>query len=303
MSSPIRCEGLTKKFGKAAAIDDLSLEVAAGSIYALIGPNGAGKTTLIKMMVNILRPSAGSCFVLDKDTRKLSPEELAQIGYVSENQEMPEWMTVGYFMSYLKPFYATWDDGLASELLREFELPVERKLGRLSRGMKMKAALASSLAYRPKLIILDEPFTGLDALVREEFVRGLLDRAAETTILISSHDLGEVESFASHVGFLSEGRLQCSEETTELYGRFREIEVTLNRESTTRVEEWPKTWWMGEKSDSLVRFVDSEFDRERTPAAIARCFPSVANVMERPMSLRDIFVAMARERQAVRRPK
>ena len=228
MSSPIRCEGLTKKFGKVAAVDGLKLEVAEGSIYALIGPNGAGKTTLIKMLVNILRPDSGNCFVLDKNTRKLSPEEVAQIGYVSENQEMPEWMTVGYYMSYLKPFYATWDDGLASELLHEFELPVDRKLGQLSRGMKMKAALASSLAYRPKLIILDEPFNGLDAMVRDEFIQGLLGRAADTTIFVSSHDLGEVESFASHVGFLNEGKLQCSEETHRLYGRFREIEVSLS---------------------------------------------------------------------------
>ena len=117
---------------------------------------------------------------------------------------MPEWMTVGYFLAYLKPFYPTWDDARAEELLRQFDLPRDRKLKHLSRGMKMKAALASSLAYRPKLIVLDEPFSGLDPLVRDEFIEGLLESAGEATILISSHDLAEIESFASHVGYLDE---------------------------------------------------------------------------------------------------
>ena len=121
--------------------------------------------------------------MLGIDSRRLGPREFAQIGYVSENQEMPEWMTVEYFLAYLQPFYPTWDDARAKELLRQFDLPLDRKLRHLSRGMRMKAALASSLAYRPKLIVLDEPFTGLDPLVRDEFIEGLLENAEETTIL------------------------------------------------------------------------------------------------------------------------
>src|SRR5271165_4517278 len=227
MSSPIQCEGLSKGFRRASAIEDLHLEVPDGSIYALVGPNGAGKTTLIKMLVNILRPTSGRCMVLDTDSRRLSPREFESIGYVSENQELPEWMTVEYFLAYLKPFYPTWDDALARDLMAEFQLPADRRLGHLSRGMKMKAALASSLAYHPRLVLLDEPFSGLDALVRQELIEGLLERAAETTILVSSHDLGEIESFASHVGYLDSGKLQFSEEITTLADRFREIEVTL----------------------------------------------------------------------------
>ena len=98
-------------------------------------------------------------------------------------------MTVDYFLAYLKPFYPSWDDTLATELIRELQLPRDRRLGQLSRGMQMKAALASSLAYHPRLILLDEPFSGLDPLVRDEFIEGLLERAAGTTILVSSHDL------------------------------------------------------------------------------------------------------------------
>ncbi len=137
-------------------------------------------------------------------------------------------MTVGYLMSYLKPFYPAWDDARASELLRQFDLPLDRKLKHLSRGMWMKTALASSLAYRPSLIVLDEPFTGLDPLVRDELIEGVLDAAEGATILISSHDLAEIETFASHIGYLDRGRLQFSEEMTSLAARFREIEITFN---------------------------------------------------------------------------
>jgi len=299
MSSPIRCEGVAKRFRRVAAVDGLELEVPEGSIYALIGPNGAGKTTLIKMLVNILQPSEGRCLVLDMDARRLAEREFEQIGYVSENQDLPEWMTVDYFLAYLKPFYRNWDDGLAAELIRDFQLPRDRRLGRLSRGMKMKAALTSSLAYHPRLILLDEPFSGLDPLVRDELIAGLLDRAADTTIFVSSHDLSEVESFASHVGFMDAGRLQCSEETTKLYERFREIEVTLGNIDRFP-SDWPDSWSKPRHSDAVVRFVDSRFDAALTLAAIAERFPGSTNVSLRPMSLREIFVSLAQAGRQLR---
>ncbi len=137
-------------------------------------------------------------------------------------------MTVEYLLAYLKPFYPTWDDARARQLVRQFDLPVDRQLRHLSRGMRMKIALASSLAYRPRLLIMDEPFSGLDPLVREDLIDGLLESAGETTILISSHDLGEIESFASHIGYLDRGRLQFSEEMASLTARFREVEVTVD---------------------------------------------------------------------------
>src|SRR5256884_2503358 len=141
-------------------------------------------------------------------------------------------------MNYLKPFYPQWDAERAQELLRQFELPRDRKIRNLSHGMRMKAALASSLAYRPRLIVLDEPFTGLDALVRDELIEGVLECADGATILISSHDLSEVESFASHIGYLDRGRLQFSEEMASLVDRFREIEITLANPSPSPIS-WP----------------------------------------------------------------
>jgi ABC-2 type transport system ATP-binding protein len=174
MNAPIRTRDLTKTFRRTLALSGLTFEVPEGSIYGLVGPNGAGKTTALKVLMNIHRPTSGTSEVLGVDSRRLAPAEFAQIGYVSENQEMPEWMTVQYYLDYLANFYAAWDRTLAANLLRQLHLPPDRKLRHLSRGMKMKAALASSLAYRPRLIVLDEPFTGLDALVRDELIEGLL---------------------------------------------------------------------------------------------------------------------------------
>jgi ABC-2 type transport system ATP-binding protein len=200
MSSAIQTENLVKKFRRVEALKGLNLQVPQGAIYALVGPNGAGKTTAIKILMNILEPTSGRAQILDADSTQLEGKAFTRIGYVSENQEMPLWMRVSSFLAYLRPFYPTWDRELENELVKKFELPLDRKLRHLSRGMRMKAALASVLAYHPKLIVLDEPFSGLDPLVRDELIESMLERAEEATVLISSHDLGEIESFASHVG-------------------------------------------------------------------------------------------------------
>jgi ABC-2 type transport system ATP-binding protein len=291
--SAIRTFNLSKKFRRAPVLTGLDLDVPEGSIYGLVGPNGAGKTTTIKVLMNILRPSGGRSEVLGADSRRLSPREFARIGYVSENQELPEWMTVGYFLEYLSNFYPTWDRALATELLRQFQLPRDRKLRHLSRGMKMKASLASSLAYRPQLVVLDEPFTGLDALVRDELIEGLLARAEGTTIFISSHDLAEIESFASHIGYLDQGRLRFSEELETLSARFREIVLTFGSPPALP-REWPGNWMAPESSAAVLRFVDTHFDPERTPAEVRSLFPGLRDMAVNAMPLRSIFVTLAK---------
>jgi ABC-2 type transport system ATP-binding protein len=263
------------------------------SVYGLVGPNGAGKSTTIKILMDARQPTEGMAEVFGRDSRKLSPEDFTQIGYVSENQQMPEWMTVEYFMNYLKPFYPDWSVARAQELLRQFELPSDRKIKNLSHGMRMKLALASSLAYTPRLIVLDEPFTGLDVLVRDELIEGVLECAEGATILISSHDLAEVESFASHIGYLDHGHLQFSEEMASLVDRFREVEITLANPSQS-IPSLPGTWLNTEQSAAVVRFVDTQFDRERTIAEVHRLFGNTHRISVSPMPLRAIFVTLAK---------
>lgn len=291
----IQTENLTRKFGWVNALDTVNLHVDEQSIYALVGPNGAGKTTLIKTLMNIIPPTSGRAQIMGQDSRHLRGAAFADIGYVSENQAMPDRMLLREFLDYLRPFYPRWDSNLASELLQQFELPLDRRLKHFSRGMRMKAALASSLAYHPRLIVLDEPFGGLDPLVRDELISAIIERAAEATVFISSHDLGEIESFASHVGYLDAGRLRFSEEINVLNERFRDVELTLEAPPTLPAD-LPSSWLQVTTAGRLVKFVESRFDPERTTAQIGTAFASVRQVSFNPMSLRSIFLATAKAR-------
>jgi len=291
MNAPLQTERLTKTFRHVDALLDLTLEVPEGAVFALVGPNGAGKTTAIKTLLNIHPPTSGRAEVLGVDSRSLGAAQLAPIGYVSENQQLPGWMTVGYLLSYRKAFYPAWSDEDAAELVRLYELPLDRKLSALSRGMRVKVALASSLAYRPRLIILDDPFSGLDVLVREQVIETILDRTPESTILLASHDLAEIETFASHIAYLNQGRLQFVEEMAGLFDRFRVVEVTLDR-PVELPRDWPQTWLNVERTPVVVRFTDSRFDNQLTDDEVRRCFPGVREVTARVMTLRAIVVAL-----------
>jgi ABC-2 type transport system ATP-binding protein len=294
MPSAIRTDQLTKRYRRLTALDRVNLDVSEGSVYALVGQNGAGKTTAIKILTNLIPASEGCAEILGTPSIKIRGTSYTQIGYVSENQDIPEWMKVGYLLEYLREFYPAWDLALEQSLVKQFELPLDRKIKALSRGMKMKLALASALAFHPRLIILDEPFGGLDPLVRDQLIEGLLERASESTIFISSHDLAEIESFASHVGYLEYGKLLFSEDMASLTTRFREIEITLDSDASLP-SALPDSWLQTKSAGPVVRFVDSRFDEQRTSSEIARVFGAVKDTQFRSLTLRAIFLAMARK--------
>jgi ABC-2 type transport system ATP-binding protein len=195
-------------------------------------------------------------------------------------------------LDYFRAFYPNWDRALEDQLVRQFELPLKRKLKDLSRGMKMKASFASSLAYRPSLVILDEPFSGLDPLVRDELIEGLIERAPETTIFLSSHDLAEIESFSSHVGYLQAGRLLFSEEMTTLANRFRDVTITLTAPSALPAN-LPASWLDPQTADCVLHFVQTNFN-EDSPRELAERFPSARDIACEPMTLRQIFLSIAK---------
>ena len=299
----IQVNKLWKKFGRTEAVRDLSFAVPEGSAFALIGANGAGKTTTIKVLMNIIEPTRGSASVLGVDSRKVSPRELAQIGYVSENQDMPEKLTVGEFLAYLRPFYPTWDRELEKSILGQLRLPLERKIGNLSHGMRMKMSLACALPFRPKLLVLDEPFSGLDPLVRDEFMEGLLEQAGEMTILISSHELGEIDGVATHVAFLDEGKLLFQESMSDLVGRFREVHVTLERVGDQNGKSnggvavtvpFPRDWLRVRTVGNVLSFVDSQFSEGDVGEQLRSLVGNVKTIDAQPMPLRSIFTTLAR---------
>jgi ABC-2 type transport system ATP-binding protein len=295
-SPAIEIRQLGKRYRGTTVLAPLDLIVPRGAILALIGPNGAGKSTLIKLLLNIVQPTQGEATVLGIPSTSLRGDAFTRIGYVSENQEMPEWMTVSALMAHLRPMYPHWDD---VELLEDLELPPEQKIKHLSRGMRMKTALASVLAFGPELLLMDEPFTGLDPAVRTELIQTLLDRihtedpANATTIVISSHDLDEVESFATHVGFLHGGRLLFAQPMESLLTRCREVTVTFENEVATNVSaKLPEGCVAAEASGAMLRFVDLRVNVQDHEGAIRVLMPDAVHVQSEPMNLRAIFLAL-----------
>jgi len=297
IGNAIEAEGLTRRFGRKLAVSGLSFRVPHGSLFALLGPNGAGKTTAIKLLMNLLEPTRGNVRVLGTDSTRLGPSELAQIGYVSENQRLPGWMTVAELLAYLRPLYPSWNEAFCRNLLGGFSLPLNEKIKNLSRGMKVKAALLSSLAYRPRLLVLDEPFSGLDPLVREELIRGVLEWAGEEswTVLISSQDVDEIERLADWVAFLDAGNLVLAEPVASLEARFRRVEVITGDEAPLPAA-LPAAWLHAAKAGRTVRFVDSRYSAA-SGEAIAAVFPNCAVTLF-PMSLREVFLTLARNRRS-----
>jgi ABC-2 type transport system ATP-binding protein len=257
-----------------------------------MGPNGAGKTTLIKLLMNLMSPSDGRIMMLGGPGCRLEGKGLETVGYVSENQKLPDWMTVGRFLAYCRPFYPTWDRSQEQHLVKRFGLPLKRRLKHLSRGMKMKAALTSALAFRPRLIVLDEPLSGLDPLVRDDLMESLRELASEATVLLSSHDLAEIESFCTHVGFMDDGRLLLSESMADVRARFRRVFVT-NHAPLANPADPPPAWLQFESKTSASSWIESDYDAERSTAQASEFF-GPAEISAQPMTLREVFLALAR---------
>jgi ABC-2 type transport system ATP-binding protein len=289
----IRTEDLRKHFRGHDAVRGISFAVPEGSAYALIGANGAGKTTTLKILMNILEPTSGFATVLGIDSRKITHRELNRIGYVSENQQMPERLTVEEYFNYLRPFYTRWDRQLESALRAQLRLPPTRRIGELSHGMRMKMVLACALPFRPDILILDEPFSGLDPLVRDEFMDGVLGQAGETTLLMSTHELGEVEGVATHVAFLEDGKLLFDEPMDQLHERFRAVRIVFDH--TAQVPKEPSPDWFQLAADgNTLRFIDSRFAEHLSHERLNARFPGIRSIEAEPVPLRTIFTALAR---------
>jgi ABC-2 type transport system ATP-binding protein len=288
----VQVHDLWKRYGRFNALHGLEFAVPEGSAFALLGPNGAGKTTTIKILVNLLEPSRGTASILGVDSRAISPRELGQIGYVSENQELPGRLTVGEYLDYLRPFYPRWERALEMSMRRDLQLPPTRKIRDLSHGMRIKMALACALPSRPRLLMLDEPFAGLDPLVRDELIDVLIRQAGELTILISSHELSEIEGLATDVGFLHAGRMMFQEPMSQLTERCREVYVTLD--STARVpDSLPAHWLQARAVGNVLMFVETRFSDDTIGDEVRLLCEGVRRIDTKPMTLRSIFTTLA----------
>jgi ABC-2 type transport system ATP-binding protein len=213
LSEPvIEVSGLTRRFGTKTALDSVSMAMPRGAVYGLVGANGAGKTTLIKHVLGLLRAESGSVRVFGLDPVADPVAVLSRIGYLSEENDIPGWMRVDELIRYSRAFYPAWDDAYAEELRVAFALDPSAKIRTLSKGQKARAGLLIALAHRPELLVLDEPSSGLDPIVRRDILGAVIRTIADEgrTVLFSSHLLDEVEQVADHVTMIHEGQIVLS---------------------------------------------------------------------------------------------
>jgi ABC-2 type transport system ATP-binding protein len=205
----IAVDRLTRRFGPKLALDDVSLLVPRGAVFGLVGANGAGKTTLIKHLLGLLKPQAGTVRVFGADPVADPVGVLSRIGYLSEDNDLPGWMRIDELMRYTEAFFPGWDRAYADRLRRDFALDPHAKVKHLSRGQRSRAGLVAALAYRPALLVLDEPSSGLDPIVRRDILGAVIRTVADEgrTVLFSSHLLDEVERVSDHVALLVRGRV------------------------------------------------------------------------------------------------
>ena len=208
----IHISSLTRRFGGKTALDSVSVSMPRGGVYGLVGANGAGKTTLIKHVMGLLKAESGSVRVFGLDPVADPVGVLSRIGYLSEENDLPGWMTVSELIRYSRAFYPQWDDAYAEELRNTFALDPAAKIKNLSKGQKARAGLLVALAYRPELLVLDEPSSGLDPIVRKDILGAVIRTIADEgrTVLFSSHLLDEVEEVADHVTMINGGKIVLS---------------------------------------------------------------------------------------------
>ena len=221
--------GLTKRFGRTLAVDNLSLMIPRGSTFGLLGPNGAGKSTTIKMLMGMLSITAGEARVLGIDVAADPVQIKRRVGYVPETHHVYRWMRVREVLGFCKSCYPSWNDQTCREMLDLFGLDLEKKVKQLSKGMLVKLALLLAVSHEPDLLLLDEPLSGLDPIAREEFLDGVLRTICDRgqTVLISSHMLDDVRRLADTVGILHEGKLLLQGNLDALLTSTKRICATL----------------------------------------------------------------------------
>lgn len=207
--SVVSITNLSRRFGSKTVLDDVSLYVPKGAVFGLVGENGAGKTTLIKHILGLLRAESGTVRVFGDDPVSSPVSVLGRIGYLSEQPDLPGWMRVEELIRYTKAFYPKWDAAYAETLRVQFGLNPSARLKTLSKGQQAKAGLLAAQAHRPDLLVLDEPSSGLDPIVRKDILEAVIRTVADEgrTVFFSSHLLEEIERVSDHIAMVHKGKM------------------------------------------------------------------------------------------------
>jgi ABC-2 type transport system ATP-binding protein len=285
---PVVIKGLTRKFGKKTALKNVDLSVSRGRVLGLVGENGAGKTTLIKHLMGLLKAQQGTVRVFGIDPVKDPAGALSRIGYLSEDRDLPHWMRVDELMNYTKAFYPEWDVSYAEELRRIFRLDASAKIKQLSRGQKARAALITAVAFRPPLLLLDEPSSGLDPIVRRDILGAIIRTVADEgrTVLFSSHLLEEVERVADDVAMIHEGKIVMCDSLEDIRANHHYVTLRFSH-SPPEQPQLPGALSIEGKGREWTALCNDKLEEvcERAKAMDCEVFE------DRPPTLEDILVA------------
>ena len=299
VSPAVKINGLTKRYRGKAVVDKLSLSIPRGSVYGLIGPNGAGKSTTLKSLMRLIKISSGSASILGHDVHSDFQAVKSRLGYVPETHHIYRWMKVKRVIAFTRSFYPSWNDEFCNQMLQMMELDPDKKVKQLSKGMLAKLALLLAVSHEPELLVLDEPLSGLDPIVRDEFIDGVLKTICErdTTVIFSSHTIGDVQRLADSVGILFNGRLLVNDSTEAIVNKTKQIQVVLDDEHSTPCLDWLPDSVVHQASCgreltlTVVNHSQELLDRVR------REFPD-GQVSVSSLNLEDIFKAHVRDAKA-----
>jgi ABC-2 type transport system ATP-binding protein len=291
----IDIHGVTRRFGATVALDNVSLRVPRGCVFGLIGVNGSGKTTLLKHVLGLLRAQTGSVRVFERDPVAEPVGVLSRIGYLSEENDLPPWMTVAELIRYTRAFYPSWNDEDAEKMRRQFGLETNARIDTLSKGQKARAGLLAAMSYRPDLLVLDEPASGLDPLVRRDILGAIVRTIADEgrTVLFSSHLLDELERVADYVAMIDRGRIVFSTALDDLQANHRRLTLRFAVARSHPPEVRGALSWegAGQEWTAVCQGTTGELQ-----AAASACGARI--VEEHPVGLDEIFVARMRQTTA-----
>jgi ABC-2 type transport system ATP-binding protein len=279
---------VTRRFGDKVALDNVSFQVPTGSVVGLVGENGAGKTTLIKHILGLLKAQSGTVRVFGLDPVADPVGVLSRVGYLSEDPDMPGWMRVRELIRYVAAFYPTWDHEYAERLRREFALDPNAKIKHLSKGQRARAGLLVALAYRPELLLLDEPSSGLDPIVRRDILGAIVRTIADEgrTVLFSSHLLAEVERVSDQVAMIKSGRIVFCDALDRVKNRHARLTLRFEDPQPTPPRLAGALAWDGSGCEWTAICSGNSNSWQSAAAAIG------AQVVEQSaLSLDEIFIA------------
>lgn len=291
----IEVTGLRKSFGRTQVLNGVFLEVSRGSVTALLGPNGAGKTTTIKALLGLVRPDEGSIRVLGMEPQRHMLKIKERVGYLPEDRAFPSSLSVKGTLDLFRGLSGRWDEELVEEMVDSFELPLDRRTVDLSKGMASQLALTLALAPRPDLLILDEPTSGLDPVLQQEFISSIMGEVADRgqTVLLSTHNLAEVERIADAVVLIREGQTVLTGSLDDLSIREKRVRVVFQRGVPPEISAHPSV--VGISPEGRAHLFTVSGDVDEFVAILRKYRPFALEVMD--MRLEEIFITHARSKE------